>query len=574
MTAMRFAFGGRVSTEDNQEPEASRARQLDQARRIIPPGAEIVEEYFDIGFSRSLPWPRRPETARLLADMRAGTNRWNAVVVGEFARAFGAPIQYSTIYPLFQHFGIELWLPEVGGKVDFNSATTEMLLGMLGSTSKQERSLIRSRVRDGMTVLARDGDRHLGGRPPYGYLLADAGDHPNPKKRALGQRLRRLEPDPVTAPVVERIFTLFVAGHGLKDIANILTADGVPSPSAHDPDRNPHRDPRGWAHTAIRVILRNEKYLGRAVWGKQARVEQLYDLDDVAAGYVTNLQWTPNDKWVYGPDDAHPPLVSRELWDAAQARIEVRATHAARTTRSPKLTTRPFLLRGLLHCGLCDRKMQGSVSHETLRYRCIVAQTRALPAYLAHHPKAVYVRQDAVVDALDRWLGALASGDWLAECQEPDPGDHRRQTLSDRLSEIDAATQNLVAAIETGTDPTILQPRITQLRAERELTQHELRRLAPPQQLTAADIDALLHELGGLEHALTHATVAEKTGIYADLRLRLTYQPEQSAVIATADLARVLSGVGRPEKPLVRTDDPVSLVVSEGGLELRVGDSP
>jgi site-specific DNA recombinase len=85
-------------------------------------------------------------------------------------------------------------VPEIGGRVDFNSATTEMLLGMLGGTSKQERDLIRTRVRDGMTEFAKTGERHLGGRPPYGYRLADAGEHPNAKKRALGQRLHRLEP--------------------------------------------------------------------------------------------------------------------------------------------------------------------------------------------------------------------------------------------------------------------------------------------------------------------------------------------------------------------------------------------
>ena len=283
MATRLFAFCGRVSTEDNQEPEASRLRQVAQAQRILPPHSEIVEEYFDIGNSRSLPWARRPETARLLKELRSGTNRWNAIVIGEFARAFGAPIQYSTIYPLLEHFGIELWLPEVGGRVDFTSATTEMLLGMLGGTSKQERAMIRTRVRDGMTVFAQDGSRHLGGRPPYGYLLADAGEHPNPKKRALGQRLHRLEPDPVTAPVVERIFTMFAAGRGLKEIAAVLTAADIPSPSAHDPERNRHRDPRGWGHTAIRSILLNERYLGRAVWGKQARTDELFDLDDVAA---------------------------------------------------------------------------------------------------------------------------------------------------------------------------------------------------------------------------------------------------------------------------------------------------
>jgi DNA invertase Pin-like site-specific DNA recombinase len=109
------------------------ARQIVKASTILPPSAQIVADYFDIGDTRALPWPRRPETGRLLRELRSGTNTWNAIVVGEFTRAFGAPIQYSTTYPLLQHFGIELWLPEIGGRVDFSSATTEMLLGMLGA---------------------------------------------------------------------------------------------------------------------------------------------------------------------------------------------------------------------------------------------------------------------------------------------------------------------------------------------------------------------------------------------------------------------------------------------------------
>ena len=59
--ARRFAFKGRVSTEDNQDPEASRNWQLSRSRALIEPaGGIIVAEYFDIGQSRSLPWMRRP----------------------------------------------------------------------------------------------------------------------------------------------------------------------------------------------------------------------------------------------------------------------------------------------------------------------------------------------------------------------------------------------------------------------------------------------------------------------------------------------------------------------------------
>ena len=47
--AMRFAFYGRVSTEDWQDPVTSRARQLQQAMMLTAGHGVIVAEFFDIG---------------------------------------------------------------------------------------------------------------------------------------------------------------------------------------------------------------------------------------------------------------------------------------------------------------------------------------------------------------------------------------------------------------------------------------------------------------------------------------------------------------------------------------------
>ncbi len=59
---MRFAFYGRVSTEDQQDPESSRNWQLARARQLIEPaGGEIVAEFFDIGQSRSFPGSGGPK---------------------------------------------------------------------------------------------------------------------------------------------------------------------------------------------------------------------------------------------------------------------------------------------------------------------------------------------------------------------------------------------------------------------------------------------------------------------------------------------------------------------------------
>ncbi len=47
--------------------------------------------------------------------------------------------------------------------------------------------------------------RHQGGRPPYGYMVVDGGQHPNPRKAAVGYRLRVLAIDEAAAEVVRRI---------------------------------------------------------------------------------------------------------------------------------------------------------------------------------------------------------------------------------------------------------------------------------------------------------------------------------------------------------------------------------
>jgi site-specific DNA recombinase len=226
----RFAFYGRVSTEDQQDPESSKAWQLARATQLISSEGQVVVEYFDIGQSRSLPWKRRPEAARLLAD----------------------------------HDGVELWVPEVGGAVDPGSDAHDLVMALYGGMSKGERNRIKIRVRSAMASQAAEG-RFLGGRPPYGYRLADGGPHPNPGKAANGQRLHYLEPDPATAPIVERIFAEYLAGSGIYAIAEGLTRDGVPCPSAADPKRNSHRSGIAWSKGAVRAILRNPRYTGREV---------------------------------------------------------------------------------------------------------------------------------------------------------------------------------------------------------------------------------------------------------------------------------------------------------------------
>ncbi len=171
------------------------------------------------------------------------------------------------------------------------------------------------------------------------------------------RHLHRLELDPVAAPVVARIFAQFLKGYGIFAIAEGLTRDGIPSPSAHDRARNPHRSGIAWAKGAVRAILMNPRYTGHQVWNRQRKDEVLLDVDDVGLGHTTKLRWNAEEEWVWSENAAHPPIVSREDFTAAQETLHSRGgRHTDKTVRQAR---KPYQLRGLLFCGICDRRMQG-----------------------------------------------------------------------------------------------------------------------------------------------------------------------------------------------------------------------
>lgn len=112
-----------------------------------------------------------------------------------------------------------LWVPEVGGAIDPASEAHDLVMSVFGGMSKGERKRTKIRVRSSLEVQTKVEGRFLGGCPPYGYRLADAGPHPNPGKAAIGQRLHRLERDPDAAPIVVRIFGEYLGGLGIFAMA-------------------------------------------------------------------------------------------------------------------------------------------------------------------------------------------------------------------------------------------------------------------------------------------------------------------------------------------------------------------
>ena len=58
-------------------------------------------------------------------------------MTGEYERTFYGG-QYASMAPLFEHYGVQLWMPQVGGLVDWHAEDHEQTMLALGLSSKRE----------------------------------------------------------------------------------------------------------------------------------------------------------------------------------------------------------------------------------------------------------------------------------------------------------------------------------------------------------------------------------------------------------------------------------------------------
>lgn len=544
----RFAFYGRVSTEDNQDPDASRAWQLRRARGLIEPrGGVIVAEFFDVDKSRSIPWSRRPYASALIGELKSLQRSFDAVVIGEPHRAFYGN-QYSLTFPIFEHFGVPLWVPEVGGAIDPVNEAHDMIMGVFGGLSKGERNRIKIRVRSAMAAMTVTEGRYLGGRPPYGYQLADVGPHPNPAKAADGKRLKRLEAHPVHSVIVKWIFAQYIKqrGRGLKDIAEELTRQGIPSPSASDPARNPHRDQFAWSKSAVRTIINNPRYTGREVWNKQRKDEVLIDVEDVALGHMTKMRWNDRSNWLWSQYKVHDELVSVEDFERADRLRRSRARGSYCKKGNP--TSHPYVFRGCLRCGYCQRKMQGSWNNRQAYYRCRFPNEYALVNQL-DHPKVVYLREAEILGEVEGWLATTftderitANIDMMA-AQTADPDVAKAADLRKRLARCDRKLAQYRAALDAGADTGEITGWINDVKQEQARLEREIRAVPQDSGISRDQIAELLQRTGGLAQLAINAEPQEKADLYQQLGLAMTYYPQRHEVEA-----RII-----PEPPHVRS---------------------
>jgi site-specific DNA recombinase len=530
-----FAAYVRTSTEDNQSPDDSRRWQISLAEQLIKPhGGQIVSVYHDIDVSRSLPWQRRPEANRLLADVADRHRGWNRLVIGEPQRAFAGP-QFQLVFPILSHYGVELWVPEIGGAVDPDSEAHDLVMSLFGGLSKAERRRIQHRTRASMLALANSG-RWLGGRPNYGYRIVNTEHpHPNKSKASAGTHLRTLEPDPATAPVVLRIFELFDQGVGYRSIAVRLETEGIPSPGEVGPTRHP-RSAGVWGGSAVRAILSNPRYIGHQVAGRQRRFDELLSTADPALGTVSRQRWQGEDNWSWSEEPSWPALVPKELFDRVNARI---TNSPSTNVRRPKTELGKYLFSGAIRCGHCGKAMYGITMKGKPYYRCTATRPDYATPSVEGHPPSYFVREERIVTSLDAWLrevtqpkrlratvAAIVEADKDAEVVPSGVtrAIHDRARLEEELN-------RMLAAVRAGMDPALAAATTRSIQSELKNAEsvldrwgHEHPKTAP---LDAKEVSARITEARGIVDLLATADRPERASFYQALCIELRYENER-----------------------------------------------
>jgi site-specific DNA recombinase len=219
----------------------------------------------------------------------------------------------------------------------------QLVTQIRGAVAEYERTLIADRMRRGRLAKLRSGQLLPWTRAPYGYRL-----HPERPRDPAAVQI-----DPVAAAIVQELFAAYAAGGvTLHALAARLTRRRVPTPTGKPV----------WRPTTIRNLLTNPAYKGQAASGRlrtHSARRRKSALEPVGRGMSTRAH--PPQEWITVPV---PTLVAAEQFDLVQRRLASNQRAARRST------THPYLLRGLVSCGICRLSCSGVTRTATdTRYR-------------------------------------------------------------------------------------------------------------------------------------------------------------------------------------------------------------
>jgi DNA invertase Pin-like site-specific DNA recombinase len=534
---VRFAFYGRLSTEDKQDQTLARPSQLEACKRKAAElDGEVVCEFFD---QESGAKDDRPGWTALTQEARdQTTRRFDAVVIYQTSRLSRDRVSAGLFHRELRKVGVDIHYAIGAG--DPSTAEGGLLIALQQAFDEYERKKLSRETKRGMREGALQGFR-CGGRPPYGYR-AETSPHPVPARAKAGEVKTRLAPDPDMAVVVAEIFHLWAdRGLGCKAIADHLNRPGGPPSPAHvDTKRNVRGD---WAKSTIRAMLKNPTYTGRLVWNR---------LDFATrreAGGTARLR--AEEEWVVSEVE-HLPLVSDGLFAAAQERFRERSRRTgARNGQAG------YLFTGMLRCssGHQPLSMYGRKRKGHTYMTCDYGRTYGKVAadQIEGHGQWLSVREDVLLPLVEHFFAERIFGPMRLEKLSRQLRAHAKRSksqaeqtskaLRDEVAELDRRIGAQIEALEEGVEPALVRKRIEKLRADKEKAETELRGLSPspPDSDPTEELPALLGRIPDLSQALRDAPPALKRQVFEAFGLKVAYDKIEHRIEISATITEAVA---------------------------------
>ncbi len=317
----------RLSQDDGREGESnSISNQKEMLQAYAKKNGLLHPRFFvDDGFSGTT--FDRPAFREM--DAMAENGEIGTIVVKDLSR-FGRNYLEVGQYLEIRYPTLGIRFIAVQDNVDSESNTGTELMPFsnifnewhAATTSKKVRAVWASKAAQGKRV------SHI---VPYGYVRDE-------------KDIEVWHIDEEAAEVVKRIYALCIAGKGPAQIARILEADRIPTPSEHfvANGRNPRSSvtaiPCGWSGDTVADILDNRQYTGCAVNNKSTRVS--YKVHKTILHPEDEYQIIPN---------MQEAIIPEELW----VRVHELRSHKHRQTRTGSTS----IFSGLVFCADCGKKM-------------------------------------------------------------------------------------------------------------------------------------------------------------------------------------------------------------------------
>ena len=327
ITRKRVAAYVRVST-DGEEQIQSFNSQKEYYQDKISKNKEwvMVGIYADEAITGTKT-DKRDQFLKMISDCEAGLI--DVVITKSISRFSRNLVDTLTYTRLLKQSGVTVIFEKEN--IDTSTMESEMQLSLLSALAQNEVESLSQNVKMGIQYkMARGELMGFNGCLGYDYNKED----------------KSISVNHAEAETVRLIYDLYIAGYGANVIAKKLTEMGKVN----------KKGIVKWTDSGVRGILKNEKYKGDLMMGKT------YTVDPISKRRLDNR----GEANKYYTKNHHEPIVSEEIWDAAQEILKSRYrdnTMAEEGTRTRY--TRKYALSSMCECGFCGTNLTRRTHNQT-----------------------------------------------------------------------------------------------------------------------------------------------------------------------------------------------------------------